>query len=204
VSSLDSSGFFGENLSAEILRVHPDEPEADRIEYIVSCLKSGKVVGLPTDTFYGLAVDPVNLRAVDRIYEIKTRMRHKPLSLLIGSVAQAYELARDVGTGFDKLAERFWPGPLTIIVKASSRLPLRSDSAGGGRGVRVADYGDFGEPAGVAGVHLCGLRSGPDWRPDSVDCGRRAQWAGAADDHRRSVGRRRGVAGAARRLDPDA
>ena len=93
MSSLDSSGFFGENLSAEILRVHPDEPEADRIEYIVSCLKSGKVVGLPTDTFYGLAVDPVNLRAVDRIYEIKTRMRHKPLSLLIGSVAQAYELA---------------------------------------------------------------------------------------------------------------
>ena len=55
---------------AEILRVHPDEPEQERIEYIVSCLRSGKVVGVPTDTFYGLAVDPVNLMAVERIYEI--------------------------------------------------------------------------------------------------------------------------------------
>ncbi len=80
---------------AEILRVHPDEPEQDRIEYIVSCLRSGKVVGIPTDTFYGLAVDPVNLRAVERIYEIKTRLKHKPLSLLIANAAQAYGLARD-------------------------------------------------------------------------------------------------------------
>jgi len=126
-------------LSAEILRVHPDEPEAERIEYIVSCLRSGKVVGLPTDTFYGLAVDPVNLRAVDRIYEIKTRMRHKPLSLLISDAAQAYELARDIGTGFDRLAERFWPGPLTIIVRASSRLPLRSTANTGNVAIRVPD-----------------------------------------------------------------
>jgi len=49
-------------VSAEILRVNPDEPEQERIDYIASCLESGKVVGLPTDTFYGLAVDPVNLR----------------------------------------------------------------------------------------------------------------------------------------------
>ncbi len=48
-------------MSAEILRVHPDEPQPDRIDYIVSCLRKGDVVALPTDTFYGLAVDPVNL-----------------------------------------------------------------------------------------------------------------------------------------------
>ncbi len=71
-------------MSAEILRVHPDEPEAKHIQYIVSCLKGGKVVGMPTDTFYGLAVDPVNLHAVERIYQIKGRLRHKPLSLLAG------------------------------------------------------------------------------------------------------------------------
>jgi tRNA A37 threonylcarbamoyladenosine synthetase subunit TsaC/SUA5/YrdC len=96
-------------LLAEILRVHPDEPERDRIEYIVSCLRSGKVVGIPTDTFYGLAVDPVNLRAVESIYEIKTRLKHKPLSLLIANAAQAYELAREIDSRFDLLAERFWP-----------------------------------------------------------------------------------------------
>ncbi len=126
-------------MSAEILRLHPDEPEADRVEYIVSCLRSGKVVGMPTDTFYGLAVDPVNLRAVDSIYEIKTRLRHKPLSLLLASVTQAYELARDIGTNFDLLAERFWPGPLTVIVRASSRLPLRSTANTGNVALRVPD-----------------------------------------------------------------
>jgi tRNA threonylcarbamoyl adenosine modification protein (Sua5/YciO/YrdC/YwlC family) len=126
-------------LSAEILRVHPDEPQPDRIDYIVSCLRKGGVVALPTDTFYGLAVDPVNLAAVEQIYQIKTRQKHKPLSLLIASVAQAYELARDTGTEFDKLAERFWPGPLTLIVRAGTKLPLRSTANTGNVALRVPD-----------------------------------------------------------------
>jgi tRNA threonylcarbamoyl adenosine modification protein (Sua5/YciO/YrdC/YwlC family) len=121
------------------LRVHPEEPQPDRIDYIVSCLRRGGVVALPTDTFYGLAVDPVNLRAVEQIYQIKTRQKQKPLSLLIGSLAQAYELARDVDALLDKLAERFWPGPLTIIVKAGSKLPLRSTANTGNVALRVPD-----------------------------------------------------------------
>ena len=84
---------------AEILRVHPDEPEQDRVEFIVSCLRSGKVVGIPTDTFYGLAVDPVNLRAVESIYEIKPRLKHKPLSLLIADAAQAPQLPLRIPLG---------------------------------------------------------------------------------------------------------
>ena len=86
-------------LSAEILRVHPDEPQPDLVDYIVSSLRKGEVIAMPTDTFYGLAVDPVNLHAVERIYQIKTRQKHKPLSLLISSLAQAYELARDTDQG---------------------------------------------------------------------------------------------------------
>jgi L-threonylcarbamoyladenylate synthase len=126
-------------LSAEILRIHPDEPEPERVNYVVRCLKNGDVVGMPTDTFYGLAVDPVNLRAVERIYEIKSRQKNKPLSLLIAHVAQAYELAREISSDFDKLAEKFWPGPLTLIVKASSRLPLRSTANTGNVALRVPD-----------------------------------------------------------------
>jgi L-threonylcarbamoyladenylate synthase len=126
-------------LSAEILRIHPDEPEPDRIQYVAKCIRSGKVVGLPTDTFYGLAVDPVNLRAVESIYEIKMRLKHKPLSLLVANLAQAYQLCREVGTCFDLLAERFWPGPLTVIVRASSRLPLRSTANTGNVAVRIPD-----------------------------------------------------------------
>ena len=124
---------------AEILRIHPDEPQPERIDYIVSCLRKGDVVALPTDTFYGLAVDPVNLHAVEQIYQIKTRQKQKPLSLLIASVAQAYELARETGPLLDKLAEQFWPGPLTMIVKASGKLPLRSTANTGNVALRVPD-----------------------------------------------------------------
>jgi tRNA threonylcarbamoyl adenosine modification protein (Sua5/YciO/YrdC/YwlC family) len=126
-------------LSAEILRVHPDEPQPDRIDYIVSCLRKGDVVALPTDTFYGLAVDPVNLRAVEQIYQIKMRQKHKPLSLLISSLAQAYMLARDSDSMLDRLADRFWPGPLTVIVRAGSKLPLRSTANTGNVAIRIPD-----------------------------------------------------------------
>jgi tRNA threonylcarbamoyl adenosine modification protein (Sua5/YciO/YrdC/YwlC family) len=121
------------------LRVHPDEPETDRIDYIVSCLHKGGVVAMPTDTFYGLAVDPVNLRAVEQIYQLKSRQKHKPLSLLIASLSQAYDLARDNDPALDKLADRFWPGPLTVIVRAGSKLPLRVTANTGNVALRVPD-----------------------------------------------------------------
>lgn len=124
-------------MTAEILCIHPTEPEPDLIARVVRSLAAGSVAAIPTDTFYGLAVDPVNLRAVDRIYEIKTRARHKPLSLLISETAQAYGLAREIDTAFDRLAERFWPGPLTIVVRAGARLPLRVTANTGNVALRV-------------------------------------------------------------------
>jgi tRNA threonylcarbamoyl adenosine modification protein (Sua5/YciO/YrdC/YwlC family) len=126
-------------MNAELLRIHPDEPEPELIDRVVETLNAGHVAALPTDTFYGLAVDPVNLRAVDRIYDLKTRARHKPLSLLIGDVAQAYDLAREIDTAFDRLAERFWPGPLTLVVKAGSKLPLRVTANTGNVALRVPE-----------------------------------------------------------------
>jgi len=139
-------------LTAEMLSIDPKEPEPDRIARVVQSLNTGHVAALPTDTFYGLAVDPVNLRAVDRIYEIKTRARHKPLSLLISETAQAYGLARDIDTAFDRLAERFWPGPLTIIVKAGARLPLRVTANTGNVALRVPE-----SPIARAVVEALGL-----------------------------------------------
>ena len=126
-------------MTAEILRIHPDEPEPELIERVAAALDAGQLVALPTDTFYGLAVDPVNLRAVDRIYELKERSRHKPLSLLISDVAEAYALARSCDNAFDRLAERFWPGPLTIIVKAGAKLPLRVTANTGNVALRVPE-----------------------------------------------------------------
>lgn len=153
-----------ENLTAETLRIHPDEPERELVAQVASRLQGGQVVALPTDTFYGLAVDPVNLRAVDRIYEIKSRARHKPLSLLIGEVAQSYELARGLDTAFDRLAERFWPGPLTLVVKAGAKLPLRVTANTGNVALRVPEAAipravvkAFGLPITATSANLSGM-----------------------------------------------
>jgi L-threonylcarbamoyladenylate synthase len=122
---------------AEILKVNPESPETSLIRYAADQIRAGVVLGMPTDTFYGLAADPFNLRAVDRVYEIKSRARHKPLSLLIESVDQAEELAQPLPDEFYALTRRYWPGPLTIIVKASSRLPLKVTANTGNVALRV-------------------------------------------------------------------
>jgi L-threonylcarbamoyladenylate synthase len=126
-------------LSAEILKINNSTPEAALINYAANQIKAGRVVGMPTDTFYGLAVDPLNLRAVDRVYEIKSRSRHKPLSLLIESVDQAESLVQNLSDDFYALAQKFWPGPLTVIVKASSNLPLKVTANTGNVAIRVPD-----------------------------------------------------------------
>jgi L-threonylcarbamoyladenylate synthase len=122
---------------AEIIKIHHDTPEASLVRYAAEQIKAGHVLGMPTDTFYGLAADPLNLRAVERVYEIKSRSRHKPLSLLIESVDQAEELARPLPEEFYHLARRFWPGPLTIIVQAASKLPLKVTANTGNVALRV-------------------------------------------------------------------
>jgi L-threonylcarbamoyladenylate synthase len=124
-------------LRAEILKINSENPESSLIRYAADQIRAGEVLGMPTDTFYGLAADPFNLRAVDRVYDIKSRSRHKPLSLLIESIDQAEDLAKPLPEEFYKLARRYWPGPLTIIVKAASRLPLKVTANTGNVALRV-------------------------------------------------------------------
>ncbi len=124
-------------MRAEIVKINCETPELSLVKYAADQIRSGEVLGMPTDTFYGLAADPFNLRAVDKVYEIKTRSRHKPLSLLIESTDMAAELAKDLPDEFYALARKFWPGPLTIIVKAGSRLPLKVTANTGNVALRV-------------------------------------------------------------------
>lgn len=119
-----------------MVKINSEAPEPSLIRYAADQIRAGQVLGMPTDTFYGLAADPFNLRAVDRVYEIKSRSRHKPLSLLIEDVEQAEDLAK-LPDEFRMLAKKFWPGPLTIIVKAASRLPLKVTANTGNVALRV-------------------------------------------------------------------
>jgi L-threonylcarbamoyladenylate synthase len=127
----------GTVVRAEILKINVENPEPSLIRYAADQIRAGQVLGMPTDTFYGLAADPLNLRAVERVYEIKSRSRHKPLSLLIDGIDQAEDLAKPLPEEFYRLARRFWPGPLTLIVRAASRLPLKVTANTGNVALRV-------------------------------------------------------------------
>ncbi len=124
-------------VAAEIVRINSEAPESSLIAYVAEQIRAGYVLGMPTDTFYGLAADPFNLRAVEKIYDVKSRSRHKPLSLMIENVDQAEDLTRPLPEEFYKLARKYWPGPLTLIVRAASRLPLKVTANTGNVALRV-------------------------------------------------------------------
>src|SRR3984957_6156942 len=112
-------------LSAELLRVSSENPDPAAIRYAAEFIRRGELVAIPTDTFYGIAADPFNLAAVDQIYRVKGRPETRALPILVNTTAQAVSLARDVPYTFHKLTAKFWPGPLTILVEASSGVPLK-------------------------------------------------------------------------------
>jgi L-threonylcarbamoyladenylate synthase len=113
------------NLSAEMLKVSPETPEPAAMRYAAAFIRRGELVAVPTDTFYGIAADPFNLAAVDNIYRVKGRPETRALPILVNSMAQAVSLARDVPYIFHQLAQKFWPGPLTLLVDASNHIPLK-------------------------------------------------------------------------------
>lgn len=112
-------------LSVELLKISPENPDPAAIRYAADFIRRGELVAIPTDTFYGIAADPFNLAAVDQIYRVKGRPETRALPILVNTTAQAVALSRDVPYTFHKLAAKFWPGPLTLLVEASTGVPLK-------------------------------------------------------------------------------
>jgi tRNA threonylcarbamoyl adenosine modification protein (Sua5/YciO/YrdC/YwlC family) len=112
-------------LSAELLKISPENPDPEAIRYAAEFIRRGELVAIPTDTFYGIAADPFNLAAVDQIYRVKGRPETRALPILVNTTTQAISLSRDVPYTFHKLAAKFWPGPLTLLVEASTGVPLK-------------------------------------------------------------------------------
>lgn len=140
----------------EILKVSPEKPEQHPIAYAANLIRRGEVVGIPTDTFYGLAADPLNLSAVARIYQIKGRPEQRALPILVTSVDQASELAGDLPNAFFVLARRFWPGALTLVVDAASHLPLKVTGGTGRVALRIPNSKIVWELVKTAGTPLTG------------------------------------------------
>lgn len=88
---------------------------------VAEILRNGGLVAVPTETVYGLAADGTNEKAVSEIYRVKGRPEVKPISLLVNGT-DAFSLCRDVPESAYKLAEAFWPGPLTIILKRTDKV----------------------------------------------------------------------------------
>ena len=95
------------------------------MDYAAGFIKRGEVVGIPTDTFYGLSADPFNLAAIEAVFQAKGRPETKALPILVSSIEQAVTMMRDVPDIFLLLAHKFWPGALTLVVEATHRLPLK-------------------------------------------------------------------------------
>lgn len=123
-------------LSAEMLRVSLENPNPAAMRYAADLIRRGELVAIPTDTFYGIAADPFNLAAVEQIYQVKGRPETRALPILVNSVAQGLSLSRDVPYSFHKLAAKFWPGPLTLLVEASTGIPLKITANTGNVAVR--------------------------------------------------------------------
>jgi len=87
------------------------------IREAVDILKSGGLVIIPTETVYGIAADALNKKAIGRLYEIKKRPEDKPFSIAIDRKDRVEELAREVPLAAYKIINKFWPGPLTLILK---------------------------------------------------------------------------------------
>jgi L-threonylcarbamoyladenylate synthase len=112
-------------LPVEVLKISATAPEQSAVDYAAGFIKRGQVVGVPTDTFYGLSVDPFNLAAIEAVFRVKGRPETKALPILVSSIEQAVTLIRDVPDAFLVLAHKFWPGALTLVVEATHRLPLK-------------------------------------------------------------------------------
>ena len=92
------------------------------IDDAVDALRAGKLVALPTETVYGLGADASNEEALKKVYAAKGRPRNHPLIVHIASAAQLADWTSDVPAAALRLAQCFWPGPLTLILPCGSHV----------------------------------------------------------------------------------
>ena len=118
-----------------------DEAGSDDIARAVDVLRAGGLVAFPTETVYGLGADASNPRALDRLFSVKGRPADHPVIVHVARAAQLDDLGRDVPDVAHTLADAFWPGPLTLVVRR--RTDRVAAAATGGRdtvGIRVPDH----------------------------------------------------------------
>ncbi len=123
-----------------VFRVDPRNPDPKAVRAAADAIRAGELVVFPTETVYGLAADALDAAAVARVFEAKGRDEMRPLPVQIAGVGQLSQVASEVPEAAEKLARRFCPGPITLVVPRSKAIP---DIVTGGAptvGVRIPDH----------------------------------------------------------------
>jgi len=119
--------------------VDPDRPDAEGVARAAAILRGGGIVAYPTDTLYGLAVDPANRAAVQQLYRIKGRSVDQAIPLIASSERQIVERTGPLAPLAARLARQFWPGPLTLVLAAWPGLDEAIHAGTGTVAIRVPD-----------------------------------------------------------------
>jgi len=107
---------------SETIKINPKQPEDDLISRAVRILRKDGVIGYPTETVYGIGSNIFSAAAVDRIYNLKSRDRSKALIVIAADIIQVGDLVEEIPEAAERLMENFWPGPLTMVFRASREL----------------------------------------------------------------------------------
>jgi len=132
-------------------------------------LLDGGVVAFPTETYYGLAVDPFNQAALSRLFALKRRDPDKPVLLLVENREQLLQLVREIPAPYEILMEKFWPGGLTLVFPAVSSLPEMLTGYTGTVGLRISSHPvarrlvqSFGKPITATSANFSGQPAAVD------------------------------------------
>jgi L-threonylcarbamoyladenylate synthase len=140
-------------MKTRVVPVDPKSPQPEVIRQACEVLRRGGLVAFPTDTLYALGGNALEASTIERVLAVKGRHHGKPLSILVPSVEVAAGLAANLPDGVRGLMQAFWPGPLTVVVKASTKIPSVLTAATGTVGLRV--------PAGPVAQALLAAFAGP-------------------------------------------
>jgi len=149
--------------TTRILTLDPDRADPLLVREIAAVLRGGAVAAYPTETFYGLGAAAFNSRAVDRVFRLKKRDAGKPLSFILSDMDMVGEVAAALPSAFKALAAEFWPGPLTLVLRAAAGLPDRLLGPGRTIAVRIpppawlrAVVRELAEPLTATSANLSG------------------------------------------------
>ena len=128
-------------MAAELLKIHPENPDPRKMQKVTEVLKAGGVVIYPTDTIYGIGCDIFNQKAVERVCQIKGVKADKTqLSFICEDISNISEYVKRISTPVYKVMKKALPGPFTFILESSSKVPKIINAKKKTVGIRVPDH----------------------------------------------------------------